>query len=191
MLVTNNVKMTWPHSVISQFETVDPNTMVESEWYAPYNTLLQHVFKYKDGFGVAPQYSLYESWESIDFTTIYIVERNRHPVFILEIKPHPNLVDMCRHIGTDVQICQCFNKLRHHIVIPQLHVVSAMGMTFATYKLDKPSKHVTLGEILSTDEEMIQDLVPQSWWKHEILEPGDEVKFLKIVENVKAMSFNI
>jgi len=111
MLVTNNVKMTWPHSVVSQFEAVNPNTMVETEWYAPYNTLLTHVFKSKDGFGVAPQYSLYESWESIDFTTIYIVQRNRHPVFILEIKPHHNLIYISRCIGADVQMCQRFDKL--------------------------------------------------------------------------------
>src|SRR5882724_12423312 len=54
MLVTNNVKMTWPHSVISQFETVDPNTMVETEWYAPYNTLLQHVSSTRMGLGWLP-----------------------------------------------------------------------------------------------------------------------------------------
>src|SRR5882724_6290945 len=191
MLVTNNVKMTWPHSVISQFEAVNPNTTVETEWYAPYNTLLTHVFKSDHGFGVAPQYSLYESWESIDFTTIYIMQRNQHPVFILEIKPHPNLIDISRHIGADMQIFQNLDKLRHHIVIPRLHPVSTMGTIFATYKLDKPSKHVTPAEILSTDEDTIQDLAPRSWWKHEILEPAGEAIFLEIVEEVKAVSFNI
>src|SRR5882724_9754098 len=147
MLVTNNVKMTWPHSVVSQFEAVNPNTTVETEWYAPYNMLLTHVFKSEDGFGVAPQYSLYESRESIDFTTIYIMQRNQHPVFILEIKPHPNLVDISRCIGADMQIRQCFDKLRCHIVVPQLYTVLTMGTTFVTYKLDKPSKHVTLAKI--------------------------------------------
>jgi len=49
------------------------------------------------------------------------------------------------------------------------------------YKLDKPSKHVTPAEILSTNEERIQDLAPWSWWKHEIVEPIGEAKFLKIV----------
>jgi len=83
------------------------------------------------------------------------------------------------------------NKLRHHIVIPQLHVVSAMGTTFATYKLDKPSKSMTPPKILSTDEDMIQDLAPQSWWKYKILGPTREAKFLEIIEDVKAMSFNI
>ena len=146
-------------------KAVNHNTTVETNWYAPYNTLLQHVFKYVDGFGVAPQYSLYESRESIDFTTIYIVQRNQHPVFILEIKPHPNLIDISRCISADVRICQCFDKLWCHIVIPWLHVVLTMGTTFATYKLDKPSKCVTLAEILSTDKDTIQDLAPQSWWK--------------------------
>src|SRR5882672_11543706 len=80
MLVTNKVhRMTWPHSVVIQFDAVKPNTTVKTKWYAPYNTLLQHVFKYEDGFAVHPQYSLYESQECIDFTKIYIVERNRHP----------------------------------------------------------------------------------------------------------------
>jgi len=69
-------------------------------------------------------------------------------------------------------------------------MVSAMGTTFATYKLDKPSKHETLAKILNTNEEMIQDLVPQSWWKHKILEPTGEAKFLEIIEDVKVMSFN-
>ena len=66
-----------------------------------------------------------------------------------------------------------------------------MGMTFAKYKLDKPSKYVTPAKILSTDEEMIQDLAPWSWWKCEILEPAGEPKFLEIFDDVKAMSFNI
>src|SRR5882672_8759098 len=133
MLVTNKVhRMTWPHSVIIQFNAIKPNTMVETEWYAPYNTLLQHVFKYEDGFAVHPQYSLHESQECIDFTTIYIVKRHRHPVFVLEIKPHPNLINQSRHIRVDVQIHQHFDKLRHHLVIPQLHMISVMGTTFST-----------------------------------------------------------
>src|SRR5882672_10037253 len=183
--------MTWPHSVIIQFDAVEPDTTVKTKWYAPYNMLLQHVFKYEDGFVVHPQYSLYESWECIDFTTIYIVERHRHPVFVLEIKPHPNLIDQSRCIGADVQICQHFDKLRHHLVIPRLHMSSVMGTTFATYKLDKVSRHVTPEEIKSTNEETIQYLVPQSWWKYEILALAREGTFLEIVEDVKGMALNI
>src|SRR5467141_3900758 len=149
--------MTWPHSVVIQFDAVEPNTTVETQWYAPYNTLLQHVFKYEDGFVVHPQFSLYESRECIDFTMIYIVERHRHPVFVLEIKPHPNLIDQSRHIGADVQIHQCFDKLRHHLVIPRLHAISVMGTMFATYKLDKVSRHVIPEEIKRTNEETCND----------------------------------
>jgi len=130
----------WPDPVLIQFEAVNPNTTLETEWYVPYNSLLGHIFKVEDGFGVSPQYSLLESREAIDFTTIYIMERKRQPVFILEIKPHPNLIDISRRTGADMQIRQCFEKLRHVIVIPRLHAMSAMGTTFALYKLDKPSK---------------------------------------------------
>src|SRR5882724_8096786 len=119
--------MTWHPSILAQFDAVDPNTTVETEWYGPYNTLLGHVFKFEDGFLVHPQYSLYQSRESIDFTTIYIVERNHHPVFILEIKPHPNLIDKFRCISADFQIRKCFAKLK--VVIPRLHSISVMGMT--------------------------------------------------------------
>ena len=50
---------------------------------------------------------------------------------------------------------------------------------------------MTPEEIVSTDEEIVQDLTPQSWWKSEILEPTGEVKFLEIIEDVKVMDFNI
>ena len=78
-----------------------------------------------------------------------------------------------------------FRQLWHHIVIPWLYVVSTMGTTFATYKLDKPSKCVTPAEILSTNEDMIQDLAPQSWWKHEILEPAGEAIYLRLLRMSK------
>src|SRR5882724_6633874 len=116
--------MSWPQSIIDQFNAINPNTTIESEWYGSYNTLLVH-----------PQYSLFESQELIDFTMIYIVERKHHPVFILEIKPHPNIIDKSRHNSTDRQICEHFEKLADGLVIHQLNTVSLMGMTFATYIL--------------------------------------------------------
>src|SRR5882724_7412845 len=110
--------MSWPQSIINQSNAVNPNATIESEWYSPYNTLLVHTFKYEDGFSVHSQYSLFKSQESINFTTIYIVERKHHPVFILEIKLHPNIVDKSRRSGTDRQICKHFDKFAAGLVIP-------------------------------------------------------------------------
>src|SRR5882724_9155469 len=177
--------MSWPQSIIDQFNAVDPNTTVESEWYGPYNTLLVHIFKYEDGFSVHLQYSLFESRESIDFTMIYIVERKCHPVFILEIKPHPNIVDKSRHIGADRQIHEHFDKLADDLVIPQLHAVSLMGMTFATYILENATS------LVMPQKNIIRDLIPQSWWQYEILEATGNAKFLEIVKDVKAISLEI
>jgi len=43
--------MSWPQSIIDQFNAINPNTTIELEWYGPYNTLLVYTFKYEDGFG--------------------------------------------------------------------------------------------------------------------------------------------
>jgi len=60
------------------------------------------------------------------------------------------------------QIHKCFEKLKkHHMVIPCLHVMSVMGTMFATYKLDKATKHMTPVEILHVDENNIKDLALQ------------------------------
>jgi len=60
-----------------------------------------------------------------------------------------------------------------------------MGTMFATYKLDKVSRHVTPGEIVSTDEEIIQDLVPWSWWKYKILAPAGRQSSLRLLRMSK------
>ena len=69
--------------------------------------------------------------------------------------------------------------------------MSAMGTTFALYTLDKPSKHVTPAKMSSTDDELIQDTAPRSWWKDDILEPARIAKFLEIAKDVKVMCLNI
>src|SRR5882724_7202233 len=115
--------MSWPQSIIDQFNAVDPNTTIESEWYGPCNTLLVHTFKYEDGFSVHPQYSLFKSQESIDFTMIYIVERKCHPVFILDIKLHPYIIDKSRCNGMDRQICKHFDKLAGGLVVKISQVI--------------------------------------------------------------------
>jgi len=62
-----------------------------------------------------------------------------------------------------------------------------MGTTFASYVLDKASKQVMPQEIISSNEEINEDLAPQSWWQYEILEATGKAKFLEIIEDVKAM----
>src|SRR5882724_121787 len=183
--------MSWHQSIIDQFNAVDPNTTVESEWYGPYNTLLVHIFKYEDGFSVHPQYSLFESQESIDFTTIYIVERKCHPVFMHEIKLHPNIVDKSRRNSMDRQIHKHFDKLADDLVIPRLHAVPLMGMTFTTYVLENATSLVTPQPNISSNKDIIRDLAPWSWWQYEILEATGRAKFLEIVEDVEAMSLEI
>ena len=69
--------------------------------------------------------------------------------------------------------------------------MSAMGTVFTTYKLDNATKHMTPAEIPSLNKDTIQDSVLQSWWQYGFLDAAGEAKFLEIVEDVKAMFFNI
>jgi len=68
--------------------------------------------------------------------------------------------------------------------------MSAIGTTFAMYKLEKVGKHVNPVEIPSADGDMIPYLVPQPWWNHKLLNPARVAKLLKIIEDVKEMSLN-
>jgi len=138
------------------------------------------------GLGWLPNIHLYESWESIDFTTIYIVERNWHLVFVLEIKPHANLIDISRCIGTEVRSANISTS--SDVILSFLNCTwfRPWGWHLTHTNLTSLVSAWPQPKWLSTDKEMIQDLVPQSWWKHEILEPTGEAIFLKIVKDVKS-----
>src|SRR5882724_7081745 len=101
---------------------------------------------------------------------IYIVKRKHHPVFILEIKPHPNIVDKSRHNGVDRQISKCFDKLTGGLVIPRLHTVSLMGTTFSTYVLENATSLVMPQQNISSNKDIIPDLAPR---------PGGSMRFWK------------
>jgi len=66
-----------------------------------------------------------------------------------------------------------------------------MGTTFATYVLENATSLVIPQQNISSNKNIIRDLTPQSWWQYEILEATGKVKFLEIIEDVKAMSLEI
>ena len=71
------------------------------------------------------------------------------------------------------------------MVIPHLRAMSVIGKIFAMYTLDKATKHVTLAEILSLNEDTMEKLVLHSWWKYNLLDVAREAKVFKIIEDIK------
>lgn len=68
--------------IIKPFEIVESaGVNDESRFYGPYNTLLTHLFPFEQDFIVAPQYNHPRQSRSVDFTAIFIVSHDEHPVF--------------------------------------------------------------------------------------------------------------
>ena len=58
----------------------------ESRFYGPYRGLLTDLFPKREYSMVVPLYKRPEQSKSVDFTTIFIVRHDEHPVFFIQIK---------------------------------------------------------------------------------------------------------
>ena len=56
-----------------------------------FNALLNYLFPSEEDFMIVPQFKRPEKAKSIDFTTVFIIERGKKPVFFMEIKPAGHL----------------------------------------------------------------------------------------------------
>ena len=63
--------MPWADTIQEQFDLVDRFTTDETEYYRPYNTLLNDLFPHSEHFQVVPLYKGPVAPGSVDFTTIY------------------------------------------------------------------------------------------------------------------------
>jgi hypothetical protein len=119
--------MPWPEIFLKQFTLVPTGTADESEYYGPFNSLLSFLFPVDEDFQVSPQYKGPAHPGSIDFTAIYIVNLNKHPVFFVEIKPRGQLEDIATRGAADDQMRDISRRLIGGLAIPRLFGISAMG----------------------------------------------------------------
>ncbi|RPB23975.1 hypothetical protein L211DRAFT_849141 [Terfezia boudieri ATCC MYA-4762] len=121
--------MAWDAHTRKQFATALPQgEFDESKFYGPYNGLLNDLFSKAEDFMVVPQYKRSElSQTSVDFTTVFIVRHNDHPVFFLEIKPAGNLRHNSSREAADLQMRERFRILFDDVQIPIMYGVSAIG----------------------------------------------------------------
>ena len=114
-------RMPWPAYVCNTFEAIPGGVngaTDESLFYGPYNTLLTYLFPPTE-FKRPP-----EGW-SINFTTVFIVQRAFHPVFFLEIKPPGDYTHRSSRAAADDQTRIWFFDLAD--------VVSALGTRLCFY----------------------------------------------------------
>jgi hypothetical protein len=174
----------WPEKIIDLFSAVDWESNDESELYGPYNALLDFCFPWEEGWNIVPQP---KKRETIDFTTIYSIEKKKIPIFFLEIKPLHHIFNIATREAADEQMRDRFVSLLPLIVTPKLHGISALGKKLSHYCLDKTTRELQpIG--IQRDPQYIIDTAPSERWDIDILDADGCNRFNEIVGTVKQMS---
>ncbi|KAF9508227.1 hypothetical protein BS47DRAFT_1350688 [Hydnum rufescens UP504] len=127
----------WPEHIVEQFGAVTPLGEVdETEYYGPYNGLLLDQFPGPEHSMIIPQYKR-PTYPQSDSTTIFIVQRHKHPVFFIEIKPAGHIQFISDRAAADKQMREQFDILVDKLTIPTLYGVRALGTRLCVYTYDK------------------------------------------------------
>ncbi|KAF8453110.1 hypothetical protein BGX38DRAFT_1179227 [Terfezia claveryi] len=140
---------------------------------------------------VVPQYKRSElSQTSVDFTTVFIVRHNDHPVFFLEIKPAGHLQHNSSREAADLQMREWFRILFDDVQIPIMYGVSAIGTRLCIYSWNKETRRITPNAI-PIDQNVTSDTAPAARWNLELMTAEGEQRLREVVRHVKEMSGQI
>ena len=172
----------WPQYTIQSFHSAilsDPSGKDESVFYGPYTRLLYTLFSLDGPFEVMPQFKhavLAGPQESIDLTTVLVVEVNRHPVFFIEVKPPASYPYDSKREEADTQMRRRFRDLRQILIISRLCGVSTFGTRLAFYEYDKDTSTLT-PEQIHPHGSLFTDVAPANRWDCDILQPDGAKMF--------------
>ncbi|KAF8066874.1 hypothetical protein FPV67DRAFT_1496794 [Lyophyllum atratum] len=179
--------MTWDPEISEQFNRVDSAATNESRYNAPYNSLLTHLFPIHEGYRVSPTPVLHGSANP---TVVFVVRKEDHPVFILDVKPGSDTRDVGSRAAADHEMREKFERLVSELKIPKLYGLNAMGPRFAVYEftantgvLDPEPQAMARHSRLDIGD----DIAPASRWDYNLLESEGEEKMREVVKKVKDM----
>ena len=179
--------MPWDEFILEQFESALPlGEHDESQYYGPYATLLFKLFPANEHYMLVPQYKRPRQLESVDFTTIFLIQRRRHPVFFVEIKPAGHIHKDSSRGYADRQMRERADDLKDDIEIPILYGVSAIGTKLCVYKYTKDSRQLE-PELILGDTKIVIDTAPRERWDLDVLTDEGERKFRDLIGDVKRM----
>jgi hypothetical protein len=181
--------MAWDAYTCKQFATALPHgEFDESKFNGPYNGLLSDLFPKREGFMVVPQYKRSKYSKSIaDFTTIFIVRYNEHPVFFLEIKPPGDIHHNSSREAADLQMRESFRNLFDEVEIQTLYGVSAMGTRLCIYTWCKETRRIS-PRAIPIDPDFTSDTAPANRWSLDLMTAEGEGRFRQVIGHIKEMS---
>lgn len=164
--------MPWPAKIVRLFDLAKSGgEKDESEFYGPFNAVLNYLFPYEEDYEIVPQYKRPEQSKSVDFTTIFIVRHEKHPVLFVEIKCSNHILQMSTRQAADQQMRERFTDLFDNVEIEKFYGLSAMGTRLCIYTADKQTGRLLPKQIPSSLEFVI-DTAPIHRWDIDIMTPG-------------------
>ena len=125
------------------------------------------MFPVDEDFVVVPQYQRPKQLKSVDFTTIFMVRRERHPVLFLEVKPPSHIRDISTPEDAGQQMRQRFKAIFDDR-IPTLYGLSTLGSKICLYTLHRETGDI-LPEEIPTSGIRVKDTAPSTRWNFDIV----------------------
>lgn len=175
--------MPWPEFITLQFELVNKFTTEESDYYGPFNSLLNQLFPASEYYQIAPQFKRVAG--SINFTIIYLIARRKVPVLFIELKTHV-AYDTDSKAADDQMRDRVLDFTAGSIPIPKLYGLSALGTRFCVYEYTVANRSLTPTRIVPHPS-LATDTAPKETWNLDILEPQGEARLKEVVGHIKAM----
>ena len=109
-------------------ELNDDNEIVEMAFYPLFDKILNYWFPPTDGYDVCPQWFIPDSGKSNDFTIAFVVEHNRHPLLLVEIKRPSDFRFESGRINAFFQVIQRLDEVGpSNQYADRLYAISAIG----------------------------------------------------------------
>jgi len=117
---------------------------------------------------------------------VYLVERRRHAVFFVEIKPSGHYNRLSDRALADAQVRRRYKKV-FESAASVLHGASELGTRICFYELDSRTLRIRPPSV-PDDSDLLVDVAPQSGWAHDLLSESGEAELRSIASKVRDLS---
>ncbi|KAF9477781.1 hypothetical protein BDN70DRAFT_880799 [Pholiota conissans] len=181
----------WPPGLLKMFEACR-NKPEDYCFYGPYDKLLNYCFGDNFNFYVLPQNSL-ENDRMMDFglnnfaAFLFVVDRERRPVLIAEIKDPKWETSANYRFEADKQLRHWISFWADYCVLPSLWGLSLLGTSVRVYSDDFATRYITpLYQRRPCEDCLIPKEFLKDEWNMDILSQEGFDKMKKIVEDIAA-----
>ena len=179
--------MPWPQEIILFFDLAKLHGDTDqSRFYGPYNALLNYLFPTKDKFMVVPQWKRPEQSKATDFTTIFVVRHDEHPVFFLEVKASNYIQRASTRQAADQQMRERYYGLFDDTKIKVLYGLSAIGTKLCFYTWVRETR-IVQPKAIPLDPDFPIDTAPENRWNLDLLTAEGEEKLRQVIAHIKVL----